>query len=432
MTGSTLFSLAAVAPLTFETIRRLPSALRNEKSRSLWVFLAVLDLTLILRMTSVLAFVHGLSPDLDIVVLLARHLLSFLAVGALIQLVTVVVPGRMDGRPEPAYRRVITNRPRRAVTWIAVITSSLTLPLAMKNASYPSQSDGYLFLQAGHFGGSMSLILFYAYMIFGGWCATMMLSAASYDQKSPGAFKLGLQGMALGCVCGVMYAAMRMGYLVTRLFDKPFLGGDGFVQTFSYFAITACALLILAGSSAPMWERMGQRVRLHAAVNDLRPMWCTITYAVPSVVYRSRRERWFIRVVAPRSPRVAKSFCKSMRALIDFWTWTGLERRLHRRVTEICDAAIRLQGYLPGDLHDQTAETAQELGLPAHTVPAYLLHEAMHRMKTGAEARLDRLDRPILEPADSPLETTAALLPIGKALASPVTMGCFNRRRVAA
>lgn len=419
-----LFALIAVVPLTFECVRRLPSALRSDKSRSLWAFLVLLDLSLTTWISSVSDFVDQTTGTTE-AINLAKHIFGFAAVALLLQWVTAVVPGRMDGQREPRYRRVISNRPRRVVTWAAAAVSTVLFPLAARNVT---GDDAYIFQQAGHFWGSLHLILFYVYMTFGTTCASMMLAAASRDPKSKGTFKLGMQVMSMGCSIGVMYAVLRIGYLVVRLFNKPFLGGDGFVAVFSYFALSSFALLMIAGSSAPMWERMAARMETHAAVNDLRPMWSALTYAVPSVVYRSRRERWVIRVLAPRAPELTKRFCKAFRAFADFWNWHRVDQRLHRRVTEICDAAIRLQAYLPASLRDETKETASELGLPGHAVPAYLLHTAMHFKKTGSEPHSENPGSPILAPADDPLATTAMFLPIGKAMSSPVLMAKFHRR----
>lgn len=419
-----LVALIAVVPLTFECMRRLPAALRNDKSRSLWAFLVILDLALLTRINSVSDFVDQ-TTGMNEAITLAKHIFSFASVALLLQWVTAVVPSRMDGKREPRYRRVISNRPRRVVTWAAATVSTILFPLAAQNVT---GDEEYLFQQAGHFWGSLSLMLFYAYMAFGATCASMMLAAASRDPKSKGAFKLGMQGMSIGCSIAAMYAILRTGYLVVRLFNKPFLGGDGFVSVFSYFALCSFALLMIAGSSAPMWERMAARMETHGAVNDLRPMWSALTYAVPSVVYRSRRERWVIRVVAPRAPELTKRFCKAFRVLADFWNWRGVDQRLHRRVTEICDAAIRLQAYLPDGLHDESTQTASELGLPYHTVPAYLLHTAMHLKKTGFEPHAKNPECQVLKPADDPLATAAMFLPIGKAMTSSILMAKFHRR----
>ncbi|MFD8648641.1 MAB_1171c family putative transporter [Streptomyces mirabilis] len=420
-----LFTLAVIA-LSLECFRRLPSALRNDKSRALWAFLAVTDIALATRITSVADFVAQIT-GVDDATMLAQHISRFASVALMLQWVTAVVPGRMDGKREPRYRRVISNRPRRVVTWAAAIASVILFPQASRYVDGDGGGD-YIYQQAGHFWGSLHLILFYAYMAFGTTCASMMLAAASRDPKSKGAFKLGMHGMAIGCSIGAMYAILRTGYLVVRLFNKPFLGGDGFVSVFSYFALSTFALLMIAGSSAPMWERMAGRMETHAAINDLRPMWCILTYAVPSVVYRSRREQWVIRVLAPQAPDMTKRVCRTIRALADFWNWSNVDRRLHRRVTEICDAAMRLKAYLPVDLRDESTTVADELGLPDHAIRAYLLHTAMHLKKNGTEPHSRNPGCPILEPTDEALATTAMLLPIGKAMANPVLMAKFHRR----
>lgn len=420
-----LFTLTVIA-LTLECIRRLPSALRNHKSRALWAFLVVMDIAMATRICSVADFVAQ-ATGRDDAIMLAQHISRFAGVALLLQWVMAVVPGRMDGKREPRYRRVISNRPRRAATWAAVAVSVILFPQASRNVDGDGGGD-YIFQQAGHFWGSLHLLFYYVYMAFGTICASMMLAAASRDPKAKGAFKLGMHGMAIGCSIGATYANLRIGYLVVRLFDKPFLGGDGFVSVFSSFALSSWGLLMIVGSSAPMWERMAARMEMHAAINDLRPMWSALTYAVPSVVYRSDKERWVIRKLSPRAPVVMKRACKTRRALIDFWNWRGLDQRLHRRVTEICDASIRLQAYLPASLRDESQETVRELGLPDHVVPAYLLRAAIHLKKTGAEPHSENPGCPILSPADDPLATTALFLPIGNAMANPVLMAKFHRR----
>lgn len=419
-----LLTLAIVIPLTFKVARRLPAAVRSDKCRPLWAFLFILDAFLAIRISFVRDLVIEVTGMPD-AILLVKRILGYAVVAVLVQWVSTVVPGRMDGKREPRYRRIITNRPRRIVTWMLIIGSAALFPLTVRPSG---DGEDFLFLQAGHLWGSLHLILFFLYVIFGTLCASTMFSAASRDPKVGSTFKYGMRAMAIGCLFYAAYSILRTGYLVVRLFDKPFLGGDVFVDVASKFALGCFALLMLCGSAAPMWERTSTRIKTHEAVNDLRPMWSILTYAVPSVVYRSRREQWVIQVLAPRAPKLVRAFCKTFRAVSDFWNWHRLDHRLHRRVTEICDAAIRLQSYLPDGLRDEGAETARALGLPGHALPAYLLHTAIHSKKTGFEPRSEHPEDAILKPADDPLATTAMLLPIGKAMTSPVLMGKFHRK----
>lgn len=419
-----LFALIVVIPLTLEVLRRLPSAVRNAKGRALWVFILVMDVVMASRITAFADLIEDITGAHDLVILIKR-ILGFLGVAVLINLISTLVPGRMDGQREPRYRRAISNRPRRIATGVAFIASIALFPLSVRGQGRPEE---FLFMQAGHLWGSLHLILFYAYLGFGTICGSMMFGAASRDPKSTGTFKLAMLAMSIGCSIGAIYAILRTGYLVTRLCGKPFLGGDVFVDVTSNFVLTGFVLLVLAGSTAPMWERMSARMDMHAAVNDLRPMWTILTSAVPAVVYRSRKGQWVMRVLEPRAPRLVGALCRAYRAAADLWNWAGLDNRLNRRVTEICDAAIRLRPYLPDGLPEEATETAKELGLPDHATPAYLMYTAMRLKKNGSKPNNETSDCPILKPADDPLTTTAMFLPVGKALASPVLMGKFTRR----
>jgi hypothetical protein len=413
-----LFAWAIVTALTLEVLRRTPAAIRNPRGRTLWLVFFALDVSMAQKIQGVGDFLHHLTGWNDIATLV-KHLLGVAAVAGLLHWVTSVVPGREDGRREPRYRRAISSRPRRIVTWAAVAVIFFTFWQSQRRQGSAEDGD-FIFVQAGHFWGSLHLLLFYAYLIFGLLCASMMCAAASREPSSHGAFKYGMQVLSLGCIVGSMYGFVRSGYLIARLFKKPFLGGEVFVDTASNFCLAGCILLVLAGANAPKWERMDQRVRAHGAVNDLWPMWNRLTTAVPSVIYEDADAK-------PRQRTLPAPLVPLAGRLHDFWNWKRLDVRLSRRITEICDVSMHLSPYVPPHLYERVGTVVQDLGLPRHTVPAYLLRTAMKRKAAGEPPFAERPDAAILVADTELLGTTAKFLPVGKAMSDNDLMDRLDR-----
>jgi hypothetical protein len=417
-----LFAWTVVILLTLEVLRRLPAAIRSPKSRTLWFVFAALDVSMTTRLQGVGEFMYRLT-GIDDIATLAKHLVGIAAVAGLLRWVTAVVPGRLDGRREPGYRLAISNRPRRIVTWAAVVTITAIFPLAYRRTG-PAEDADFIFLQAGHFWGSLHLLLFYAYLIFGMICASMMCASAARQTEGEGSvFKYGMQAMSIGCVVGSLYGIIRSCYLIARLFNKPFLGGDNFVDISSNFALIGCVLLVIGGSAAPVWERTRLRMEAHGAINDLRPMWVSLTDAVPSVVYTGPKPSLVSRV-RTRSRRLGGL----LGTLHDFWNWRGLEYRLRRRINEMCDVSIQLSPYISPQLRARAEETSRELGLPDHVLPAYLLRTAIQRKQAGEKPYEAEPDAAILKPSTDLMAATGRFLPIGQAMRDNVTMSRLDRR----
>lgn len=399
--------------LTFEVVRRFPASRRNARSKTLWLVFLALDISMITMLQPVGDFLYHL-VGVDDIATLAKHLTGVAAVALLLRWVTDVVPGRMDGRGEPTYRRAISSNPRRIVTWFAVVVITAIFPLAHRRTGNEEDSE-FIFVQAGHFWGSLHLLLFYAYLIFGLVCAALMCAAASNEPASRGPFRYGMQALALGCSIGALYGALRSGYLITRLFNKPFLGGDGFVDVASTFCLVGCIILVLCGGAAPKWERMGQRVKHHSAVNDLRPLWSTLTTVVPNVIYTSDHRR-------PGRARLLAG------RLHDFWNWKDLETRLRTRIQEILDAAnIVLAPYMLPELRQHAEDVGRELNLPHRVITAYLLREAIQRKQAGEQPSEGESSAILTAGADL-LGTTSQLLPIGRAMNDTTALGLLYRR----
>lgn len=404
----------AVALLSEEVIRRLPAAVRSPRSRTLWAAFFLFDVSLATKIQSVGDAIYRLT-GVDDAATLVKHLVGIAAIAALLRWVIRVVPGRLDGRREPTYRLAISSAPRRIITWAAVVAITAIFPFSQRRTGNQEDTD-FIFVQAGHLWGSLHLLLFYAYQVFGLVCASMMCLAASREPSAKGSFKYGMQMLSTGCAVGSLYSILRCGYLIARLCDKPFLGGDGFVDVASSFFLDGCVILVICGISAPKWERADHLIKAHGAVNDLRPLWNRLTRVVPTVIYAAQ--------TGHRRPTLLNAL---RGRAADFWNWRHLDLRLRRRINEILDASLALAPYVPPTLRGQAEAAARELGLPPHVVTAYLLHAAACRKKAG-EDPFDAQVEPVLQAEPDLFLTTARLLPIGHAMTDSVQMGILNRR----
>ncbi|MGW7100412.1 MAB_1171c family putative transporter [Streptomyces sp. NPDC054838] len=421
-----LFAWIVVALLTVEVVRRAPAALRSPRARTLWFVFVTLDLSMAMRISGIGDVLYSLT-GIDDIATLAKHLIGIAAVAGLLRWVTSVVPGRMDGSSEPTYRRVISNRPRRVLTWCVIIVITAIFPLSSRRSGVGAEDADYIFQQAGHLWGSLHLLLFYTYLVFGMVSAALMCLSAADHPETRGAFKRSMQALVMGCTFGALYGVIRSGYLIARLFDRPFLGGELLVDIGSNICIITCILLIICGSAAPIWERVGARMDAHGAVNDLRPLWTSLTTAAPAVLFEEDQQQRD-RICARVAPRLRQHLRDLVQTIYDFWNWRDLDYRLHRRVNQILDAALTIQAYVPPPLTDEAQRIADELSLPDHVVSAYLLRTAIQRMKAGEEPCEKSSRMTILQPEDDLASTVDKLLPIGTAMADRVAMGRLDRR----
>ncbi|MGW9067923.1 MAB_1171c family putative transporter [Streptomyces yangpuensis] len=425
-----LFAWIVVALLSIEVIRRAPAARRSARARTLWFVFVTLDLSMAMRISGIGDLLYDIT-GVDDVATLTKHLIGIGAVAGLLRWVTTVVPGRMDGSDEPTYRRVISNRPRRVLTWCVIIVVTAVFPLSSRRTGVGAEDADFIFQQAGHPWGSLHLLLFYAYLMFGMVCAALMCLSAADHPETHGAFKRGMQALVIGCSFGAIYGALRSGYLIARLFDKPFLGGELLVDIGSNASLIACILLIICGSAAPIWERVGARMDAHGAVNDLRPLWSCLTHAAPAVLFEEDQPPQRSRTCILLSPHLRRRIRRLAETAYDFWNWKDLDYRLHRRVNQILDAALTIQAYVPAKLHTETERVARELSMPDHMVSAYLLRTAILHMHAGGTPCEAASQQAILRPEDDLASTVCKLLPVGTAMADNLAMRRLERRLAA-
>lgn len=407
MTGDAdeFWAWAVVMVLWAASLWRLPIAIMRPKSRTLWGVFTVLAVSMTTRLQAVSDWLYDVSGVADAATLV-KHLVGTGAVALLLRWVTKVVPGRADGQPEPRYRRVIESRRRRAGTAAAIIATAAVFPLSNRQSGRGVDDAEFIYVQAGHFWGSIHLLLFYAYLIFGLTCATMMCAEAGRRDHS--ALGRGLTMMALGCAIGTGYGLTRSLYLLVRLAGRPFVGGEVVVGLVSSVCLLACVTLVLLGSLTPFLDRINRVMDSHALINDLRPMWEVLTRAVPEAVH-------------PHAAR--RSRCSRLR---ESASWGDVDYRLRRRVTEVHDAGMELQGYIPRGLRERVKEAADHLGLPQDAARAYLLRVAMLHQQEG-EVSTTQARYAILQAEHDVQGEAHALLGVGRALLSPEMMERIDR-----
>lgn len=428
MQSDDLMAWFVVAPLGVATLWRLPAAIRTPKSRSLWWIYSSLAVSMATRLTWIGNPINRTAEQLiglEEASTLAKHLSGIFAVAMLLRWVVAVVPGREDGYPDPTYRRLISNRPRRAATWLAVLIITAIFPLANLRPDTSIEDSDFIFLQGGHIWGSLHLILFYAYVVFGMVCASLMCSDAHHEGGNS-TLGRGLMMMSTGCALGACYGLIRIAYLLIRLARRQFIGGPEFVAVSSNLCLILCVALLCCGSLAPTIERINHALDTHAAINDLRPMWQTITRYTPERVLDKEddRLRAFSVHVKKRHPWLAWR----LGALVDFWNWRDLDQRLRRRVTEIFDAAHILQDYVADDLYEEAEMTVKALKLPRQAGQAYILYRAISAVARQEEIACSERAKPLLNSlSDVPLDAKA-LLPIGTMLHNRTAMRKLDRR----
>lgn len=418
-----------IIPLWTASIWRLPAAIMRPKSRVLWWVFTLLAVSMTTRIQAVGDALYAWTGTPDGATYV-KHLVGVASVGGLVRWVVTVVPEREDGLPEPRYRRAITSRPRQITTWAVIVSMTLAFPFSNLR-HYPAEDSTFIFAQAGHLWGSVHLLLFYSYLIFGMVCATMMCAAAG--RRDHGMFGLGLRFMALGCAIGTLYGAIRSAYLVIRLFDRPFLGGDTLVDVGSNLSLVTCIALVLIGSAAPPIQRLQTALDQRAAISDLRPLWLTLTRPTPKVVLpREGRLYKLIRHQIDRLPMGANRSRAWLDAATDLLDWSDLNIRLHRRVTEILDGALELQQYVPGGfLRLQVEYAVRDLQLPAEAASAYLLRTAIEMKRQGGAPSDTQARMGILSAtADIPSQVRT-LLPVRRAMENRTMMQKIERHLAA-
>lgn len=413
-----------VVPLWTVTLWRMPSALRRPASRTLWYVFLSLAVTMTTRLSGVEHFLYDVT-GLRNSATLVKHLIGVLAITLMLRWVLTVSAPEL-GHPDCSYRQVVGGRTAKMLTWGMVAFITVVFPLANGgNSSHVLEDSDFLFLQAGHLWGTLHLLPFYLYLVYGLSCSALLCADAGRRDRTT-VFGGGLRMMAIGFVCGSMYGVIRSGYLICRLAHRRFFGGEPLVIFASNVALILCVVLIIIGSSAQIVERANRCMRAYDDIQDLRPMWRQITPAVPEVVLCARRRPMAVRF-ADEHPTANRRLTYVATEIRDWIGWRKLHYKLHRQVTEILDAARTLQGYVPDGLPAQVEQAVRDLGLPDPAVQAYLLRTAIQRKENGGAPSDGQSLRCILQTHGDVYQAVQMLLPVGRMMRSGPAMKLIDR-----
>lgn len=302
-----MLDAAVVITLWVMTIWRWPGTRDGRSDRALWLAFAVIAIAMTLRLDPIEHAVDHASRVPALATLL-KHLCGLLSTAAVLDFVNGLTTSASD-------------RPRLYRGHIAAVAGAVTM-VALFAVMPRHASAGFIDEAAGDPLPTAYLAVFFTYL-----CAVMAKAEPRFRRAradTTGWLRLGLTTLAAGAATGAGYAAYRLAFLAVRLVTA-LPGGD-----LPYIAVSdamkaVALLLIAAGCALPAADHAIHRWQHHRALNELRPLWHTLTTAVPDVVLGT-------------APNRANDLLNPRR----------IRMRLVRRTVEIRDAALLLRGWASG------------------------------------------------------------------------------------
>ncbi|MBA9002880.1 MAB_1171c family putative transporter [Thermomonospora cellulosilytica] len=351
--GVALFVFVAAAYKAYG-LRKSPSPAPGQRSSCL--LLMALGFAFVLLSDSAQEIENRIYPNLGRLVSNVCTMLA--ALGIVIQMLNV-------GRPPDVARRMIRRRARVFAAAIALMTVLfLSDPLPPRIGDFgPLYRDHpalvlYNLIYAGGLGMAM---------------VDMLTLAAKYTRHATRtAMKAGLCAVGAGCVLALAYLAEKVVVVLAQAmgFPAPLPGHDracpsAFTPAGCMFSVgfpVAAVLLIVIGMTIPAWgPRLAAPIRgmrYLRLYRRLRPLWTALCEEFPHIV-----------LPVPR--------------------WTGIRRRLHRRVIEIRDGLMALQPYSDPEVRANAARAAQQAGLTGRryqaAIVAGVVTAALQARRTGKE-----------------------------------------------
>lgn len=315
---------------------------------------------------------------------LVKHVVGVVAMLSLINWVTSLT--RLDDTP-PRF-----TSPRYVFAGLAIVAMTLFFFLV------PDRDDQGYFLTS-HAGNAVATLYQLVFVAYVG--AAMLIGCALFGRSARRAPRGGLRRslylMAIGCGSGIGYAAVRTAYLTLTELDVETPGGAGGFEIGSEALKSAAIALVCLGLSYPAHAAGARALRQWKAIRRLRPLWDTVTDAVPLVM------------VVEKGPR--------SRDLVPL----DLTFRLTRRTIEIRDAALTLRRGAPEGLYTRAREAAHAAGMTGSradaAAEAYWLLMAVRVLRTDGPGEGD--DSYVSHPASTPTDELAWLLRVAAAFDSP-------------
>ncbi|MCB5165739.1 hypothetical protein LG634_12945, partial [Streptomyces bambusae] len=334
------FKLVIAVLLWAVALWRLPAAVWRPRQRSTWLAFTGLAVATTVGIPSIALAIDTATGVNDLCVLI-KNLIGIGACAAVLDLVIAMA------RPD------LLRRSRRFVAAGSAAAMALLTTLFFQ-VPRPVRVDNFYEDHADSAAATGYCLTFVAYLAlataFGSWLCL------GYSRKSGRSFlRTGLQVLGVGLGIGTVYSLFRTTHLSARLLGLPFPMTEPAAQyTADAIEYLAIFLIIIGNSLAPLGTLM-QALRDWRSLRAVRPLWVSLTAAVPDIVLGTR---------VRRGPRI----------------------RLHRAVIEIRDAALVLSPYADAGMRERALAAAREAG-PAGEAPETTAQALWLRAAAGARAR---------------------------------------------
>lgn len=209
------------------------------------------------------------------------------------------------------------------------------------------------------------LLVFLVYL--GGALVDLMRGALRYAPAAAGPLQTGLRSVGIGAACGLVYVAVKVGFLLLAALGRP--GPPELESTLARTSAAAAGVFVVLGATWPAVQpRLASARRdMTAYVQHRRlyPLW--------SALYRSQ-------------PGIALDPAESV--LADALRVRQPTFLLYRRVIEIQDARLALRPYLDVSLAEQLRREAGARGLSGDDAAAFVAAGMVHAgIQAAAEGR---------------------------------------------
>lgn len=336
----TTFKLIIVVLLWLVALWRLPAAVRVPKQRAMWVAFTGLAVAATTSISAVGVRIDVLT-GVNNASVLARQLVGIIAIGAVLDFVIAMA--------RPNLLRA--SRKPNLVVGLAVMVAMTAL---FFNVPQPTRVENFYDAYRDSATATGYSLSFVVYLALATAVASWMCFSYSRDAARSW-LRAGLRLLGAGTGIGTAYSLFRAAHLVSRLLPFGFPLGDASVQrvadAIEYSAIT---LIILGNCIAPVGVLKSTVADLRA-IRRLKPLWASLTEAVPEVVLPASLRR---------RPRV----------------------RLHRIVIEIRDASRTLSAYATESVRARAHATASAHDYEGERLA--LTTEALW-LRAARQARLD-------------------------------------------
>ncbi|MEU4077624.1 MAB_1171c family putative transporter [Streptomyces venezuelae] len=345
---SDAFAYAIAALLMVQALMRAPSAIKGRRrKRSLWGAFAALSAAWLARTTLGRTFINDLGiPDLAYLV---KHVLAITGICVLLRYITAVYataePSAQVPRTVRVSRLVHRIATRASLGTVIVMALVFTFVLDDVVADVPY----FMGRHAGDPGLAIYMSLFYLYTAAAAAVCAVQWGGA-VKQIPQRAVKIGMGMMAVAMVLAVVYALLRIAYVilitVTSVSEDFSLTQEAVTDTLLY----ATFLLWGFGAIAPAFRAANDRLHTMTHLAAIHPLWRDLARIEPSRIRQKPRrmlERFGLMAQINKVRDLHSSYDDSPAA------------RLHRYITEILDVILELSRHAPHDLAELARQRAE-------------------------------------------------------------------------